>query len=162
MRLSTILALMFSAGLSGGCAYPGFLVAGQSTEADVRARMGTPTETRTDSNGDKLLDYATGPEGFETHRIRIGADGRMKEVTQLLSEEQLTKIVPGKSTKTDVRALLGKPAHELVLYVGLTWDWRYRTRGGNQPGFLVVSFNPDDTVGATAYTIDPAGGDRSR
>jgi hypothetical protein len=139
--------------LLGGCANPRALVAGQSTEADVRARMGAPNDTRVDPNGDRIWEYATGPEGFYTHMVRIGADGRVKEVDQVLTDEQLAKIVPGKSAKSDVRRLLGRPSHEDALPVGLTWSWRYK-KGDMLPGHLVVSFNRDDTVRDTIGIID--------
>jgi len=86
MRHFATLVLLSCIGLLGGCANPNSLIVGQSTRADVQARVGTPTETRVDSNGDQLWDYATGPEGIETHRVRIGADGKVKVVTQLLTE----------------------------------------------------------------------------
>ena len=156
MRFSATLVLLSCIALFGGCASPRSLVPGQSTAAEVRARMGTPTETRMGRDGDQLLEYATGPEGYETHVVRIGADGKVKEVSQILTEEQLEKIVPGKSTKAEVRQLLGRPADESVYFVGLTWSWRYK-KGGLQPGYLVVTFNPDDTVRDRIAIIDMPG-----
>jgi hypothetical protein len=146
---------MSGIGLLGGCAYPGSLVVGQSTAADARARMGAPTDTSKDRNGDELWDYATGPEGFETHRVRIGADGKVKEVTQVVTEDQLAKVIPGTMTRSDVRELLGRPAEEMTYGTGLTWSWRFK-RIGLQPGFLVVSFNPDGTVKDKIVLIDPS------
>jgi hypothetical protein len=148
--------LLICIGLLGGCAGPRALVVGQSGEADVRTRMGAPTDTRVDPNGDRIWEYSTGPEGFYTHMVRIGADGRVKEVDQVLTEEQLAKIVPGKSTKSDVRRLLGRSSHEDTFQVGLTWSWRYK-KGDVQPGYLVVTFNPNDTVRDTIAIIDMPG-----
>jgi hypothetical protein len=159
MRFLATLVLLSGIGLLGGCAYPGSLVVGQSTATDARARMGTPTDTRVDRNGDQIWDYATGPEGFETYRVRIGADGKVKEVTQLLNEDQLAKIVPGTMTTSDVRELLGRPAEEMTYGAGLTWSWRFK-RTGVQPGFIVVSFNPDGTVRDRIVIIDPSGDSR--
>jgi outer membrane protein assembly factor BamE (lipoprotein component of BamABCDE complex) len=156
MKLSAILVCLSCIGVLGGCANPRLLVVGQSTEADVRARLGNPTDTRVDRNGDRLWDYASGPEGVETHRVRIGADGKVKEVTQLLREDQLEKVVPGKMTQADVRDLLGRPSDESTYSVGLTWSWRFK-RVGVQPGYLVVSFNPDGTVKDKIVIIDPSG-----
>jgi hypothetical protein len=153
MRVSATLVLLSCIALLGGCANPRALVAGQFTEADVRAHMGAPNDTRVDPTGDRIWEYATGPEGFYTHMVRIGADGRVKEVNQALTDEQLAKIVPGKSTKSDVRQLLGRPSHEDAFPVGLTWSWRYK-KGDVLPGHLVVSFNRDDTVRDTIGIID--------
>jgi len=156
MRFSATLVFLSCVGLLAGCANPRFLVVGQSTITDVRARMGTPTDTRVDRNGDQLWDYATGPEGFETHRVRIGADGKVKEVTQPLTEDQFARVVPGTMAKSDVRELLGPPSDETTYGAGLTWSWRFK-RIGVQPGYMVVSFNPDGTVKDKIVIIDPSG-----
>jgi hypothetical protein len=154
---ATLMMLSFAA-LLGGCAGAGSLVAGQSTEADARARMGAPTATRTEG-GDKLWEYATGPEGFYTRLVRIGADGRVKEVTQLLTEEQFARIVPGQTTRTEVRNLLGRPSDETNYRAGLTWSWRH-LKGGVQPGYMIVKFNPNDTVAEKIIIVDQPGDSR--
>jgi outer membrane protein assembly factor BamE (lipoprotein component of BamABCDE complex) len=160
MKLSTALIALSCAGLLTGCSSPGSLTAGQS-EADVRARMGTPTDTRVDPNGDRVWEYATGPEGYVTYFVRMGADGKVKDVTQVLTEDQLAKVVPGKATKTDVRSLLGRPSFENSYPVGQTWSYRYY-KGGVRPGYLVVTFNPADTVTTTIAILDFTGGSRDR
>jgi len=158
MKLSAALIFLCCIALLGGCADPRFLVPGQSTTSDVRARLGTPTDTYTDRNGDQLWQYASGPEGFTTYQVRLGTDGRVKEVTQLLTEEQLAKVSPGTMTKAEVKNLLGRPTDETIYGAGLTWSWRF-SLGGNQPGFLVVTFNPDNTVRDKIVIIDPSGDD---
>lgn len=159
MKLSTMLIMASCIGLLAGCMNPRALVPGQSTEADVSARMGKPTDTSVDRNGDRLWEYATGPMGHETYLVRIGADGRVKDVTQLLTEEQLAKVVPGKTRKSEVRSLLGRPSEENLLPVGLTWSWFFY-RDGVQPGWLVVSFNPDDTVRDKIAIVETSGDSR--
>lgn len=158
MKLSAALLLLTCVGVLGGCANPRLLVAGQSTEADVRARMGNPTDTRVDRNGERVWDYATAPEGLETYRVRFGPDGKVKDVTQLLTEEQLEKIVVGESTQADVRLLLGRPWEEATYMPGLTWTWRY-SRIGSIPGWLIVTFNPDGTVRDKIAVVEQADDD---
>lgn len=150
-------ALILVGAMLAGCGSARSLVPGQSTEADVRAAMGAPRETRTDANGDLIWEYPTGPEGFYNYAVRMGPDRRVKEVTQLVSEEQLDKIVVGKTTRDEVRRILGRPAMETVYYVGPTWYWRH-LKGGTQPGYLVVTFNPDGTVSSKISIIDMPGG----
>jgi len=153
---ATLMMLLFAAFVAG-CAGPRSLVPGQSTEADVQAAMGKPRDTRTDANGDLIWEYPTGPEGFYNYAVRMGPDRRVKEVTQLVSEAQLDKIVVGKTTRAEVRQLLGRPALETVYHVGPTWYWRH-LKGGTQPGYLVVTFNPDGTVSSKISIIDMPGG----
>src|SRR5262245_13649378 len=161
MRFSAALTALSCAGLLAGCSTPGSLVAGQSTEADVRARMGTPTDTRADPNGDRVWEYATGPEGYNTYVVRMGADGKVKDVTQVLTEEQLAKVVPGKTTKAEVRNLLGRPSFENSYFVGQTWSYRYY-KGGIRPGYLVVTFSPADIATSTIALLDFTGDGRDK
>lgn len=159
-RLMT-LALVICVALLEGCASPRSLVVGQSTEADVRTHMGAPTDSRVEPNGDRIWEYPTGPFGHQTHMVRIGSDGKVKEVAQLLSEEQLAKVIPGQTTKSDVRKLLGRPSFEHQYLVGETWSWRHY-RDGIQPGWLVVIFNPESTVRDRYVIVDPPGDGRDK
>lgn len=143
-----------------GCAGPRSLVSPQATSAQALARMGTPTDIRFDANGDELWEYATGPAGLETYLVRFGRDGRVRDVTQLLTQERLMTVEPGKHTKRDVRHLLGRPSEINFLRNGEAWSWRFRL-GGVQLGYLVVGFNPDGTVRDRIVVLDSSG-DRSR
>jgi len=156
MKNAAALIALLLAALVAGCGGARSLVPGQSTEADVRAAMGAPRDTRTEANGDLIWEYPTGPEGFDNYSVRMGPDRKVKEVTQLVTEAQLEKIVVGKSTRDDVRRILGRPAMETVYHVGPTWYWRH-LKGGTQPGYLVVTFNPDGTVGTKISIIDMPG-----
>jgi SmpA/OmlA family protein len=137
--MKSALLMLFFAALVAGCGGVRALVPGQSAEADVRAAMGAPRETRTEG-GDQVWEYPTGPEGFTNYSVRFGADGKVKSVTQLVSEEQLEKIVVGKSTRDDVRRILGRPAEEKVYHFGPTWYWRF-LRNGVSTGYLIVTFD---------------------
>jgi outer membrane protein assembly factor BamE (lipoprotein component of BamABCDE complex) len=156
MKLLTLLAALLALSLAG-CGGFGDLVARESSKDEVRARLGAPTETRAASNGEELWEYARGPEGHETHRLRIGADGKVKEVTQLVTEERLMSVVPGKTTRDDVRQLLGRPSEQMMTRVGEAWSWRYRLNGVR--GHLVVSFNPDGTARERIVLIDAMNSD---
>jgi hypothetical protein len=136
------------------------MVPGQSTIVEMRARVGTPTDIRFDRNGDELWEYATGPMGYETHLVRIGTDGKVKEVTQILTEDQMLKLVPGTMTKADARNLLGRPSDQTFTASGTVWSWRFM-KFGVQPGFLTVRFNPDNTVMDRIVILDPSGGMRA-
>ena len=156
MRLWTTLTALLAIAALTGCASPRSFAPGSSM-VDVLARAGPPTDIRFDRNGDELWEYATGPEGTETYLVRSGSDRRVKEVTQLLTDEQLMKIVPGTMTKADVRHLLGRPSVQTFTGAGTVWSWRFK-RDGVQPGYLTVRFNPDNTVMERIAIIDPSGG----
>lgn len=144
--------LMLFMGLLGGCAGPGSIVPQQSTLSDVRAAMGSPTDIRRAPNGDELWEYARGPAGTETYLIRAGTDGRVKAVTQLLTQARFAKIVPNQTTRAEVRELLGRPSEELSLRGGTTWTWRVHV--GPQDGHFVVRFRPNGIVRDTALQVE--------
>ena len=154
----TLSALLVIATLAG-CASPRSFAPGSSI-VDMRARAGTPTDIRFDRNGDELWEYAQGPVGTETYLVRVGLDGKVKDVTQLLTDDQLMTIVPGTMTKADVRHVLGRPSDESFTGAGTVWSWRF-LRYGVQPGWLTVRFNPDNTVMERIAVIDMSGGERT-
>lgn len=156
MRYSAILRAVLSAALLAGCVSPTSFAPGSSV-VEMLARAGPPTDIRFDRNGDELWEYATGPQGFETYLVRSGPDRKVKEVTQLLTDDQLMKIVPGTMTKADVRHLLGRPSEQTFTAAGTVWSWRFK-RYGVAPGYLTVRFNPDNTVMERIAIIDPTGG----
>lgn len=160
MKRSATLVLLSCLVLLGGCVGPRALVPGQSTAVDARERAGIPTDIRFDRNGDELWEYASGPAGHETYLVRIGTDGGVKAVTQLLTEERLMSIVPGQATKQDVRNLLGRPSDQSFYTTGTVWSWRYSSYSG--PGFLVVQFNRDNTVRDRMVMLDPPTDDRQK
>ena len=160
MKIPSTLVLLLSIAALAGCAGPRAMVPGQSTIVEMRAKVGTPTDIRFDRNGDELWEYATGPMGYETYLVRIGTDGKVKEVTQILTEDQMMKLVPGTMTKADARNLLGRPSDQTFTASGTVWSWRFM-KFGVQPGYLTVRFNPDNTVMDRIVILDPSGGTRA-
>ena len=161
MKFPSTLVLLLSIAALAGCVGPRAMVPGQSTVVEMRARVGTPTDIRFDRNGDELWEYATGPMGYETYLVRIGTDGKVKEVTQILTEDQMLKLVPGTMTKADARNLLGRPSDQTFTPSGTVWSWRF-LKFGVQPGYLTVRFNPDNTVMDRIVILDPSGGSRNK
>jgi hypothetical protein len=123
---SAISVLLMVAGCAGYG--PGNLKPGQS-EADVRARMGEPTDRATLPNGGSRLDYARGPMGAHTYRIDLDASGRVQGIQQILTEANFEAVRPGQ-TPADVRERLGRPAEQRVGWrgVGEVWSYRYDHR----------------------------------
>jgi hypothetical protein len=147
--------------LLAGCGSHGGIVPQQSTNVEVRAALGNPTDVRFDRNGEELWEYARGPAGHETRLVRIGNDGRVREVTQLVTQERLMSLTPGKSTKPDVRHVLGRPSDISYPRAGEAWSWRFDF-GGTQLGHLVVTFNPDNTVKERMVVRDASSGEREK
>lgn len=157
MRRLTILTCLIL--LLAACGSPGDIRPRQTTSLQARAALGQPTDIRFDRNGDELWEYARGPAGFETWLLRIGPDGKVREITQLVTEERLMSVQPG-MRKQEVRHLLGRPSD--VTFTGAAEAWSWRFGRGQDPGYLVVHFKPDNTVRDRGVIMDQGSGDRSR
>jgi hypothetical protein len=94
-----------------GCAsFDGYsLVPGQSTAADVQAVMGQPAERYAGAGGDSVWFYPRQPDGRRNFAVTLSANGVLRSVEQRLTEENLRKLVAGRTTMQQTRELLGPP-----------------------------------------------------
>jgi hypothetical protein len=100
-------ALVF---LLSGCASTGQgLIAGQSTAADVVAKMGQPAERLPSADGDTVWFYPNQPFGRVTYAVRVAPDGRVRSVEQVLDQAHIARIVAGETTRAQVRETFGPP-----------------------------------------------------
>src|SRR5689334_1489633 len=91
-RFAGILLLPLSLLLAACAGYaPTHVQAGQ-TEADVVREMGKPTGRYSLPDGGTRLEYARGPYGKHTYMIDLGRDGRVQRWTQVLSEENFSRV----------------------------------------------------------------------
>ena len=147
--ISRFIPIALIIGLLAGCAMPSAIVPNATTADVLLQKLGQPTDKRANPQGGEFWEYAYGPAGTETWLYGIDKDGMVRSSTQLLTEERLQQIVPGKSTEADVRVLLGKP-REITRYREETaWEWRSRI--GIDYGIYVVRFGPDGR--ATGYNV---------
>ena len=109
-----------------GCAADGRnLRPGVSDAAAVRSDMGTPAEVLKLADGGEAWFYPRGRVGRQTYRAELGPDQRLRNVEQVLDEPHFARIVPGKSTREDVRQLLGPPEQEYRSYSETIWQYPY-------------------------------------
>ncbi|MGH8637737.1 MAG: hypothetical protein ACREUZ_11450 [Burkholderiales bacterium] len=124
----------------------------QSTLAEVRNAAGRPTDIRFDREGNELWEYATGPMGDQTYLVRAAMDGRVLDVTELITQAQFSKVVRNTSTKAQVRELLGMPSE--LQYFGAEAVWSWRMRISPQWGYYSVRFNRDGIAIETLVIMD--------
>src|SRR5215470_14836896 len=100
------------------------LVPGKSTSAEVEAAMGRPPEIVNLGGGEALWQYPRGPAGRETFVVRIGPDGRVREVSQVLSMQNLAHLRPGESTPEVALRVLVLPVRfvPMTLLQGYCWQ----------------------------------------
>jgi hypothetical protein len=150
-RASSVLS---AALLLVGCAGygPGNLAPGQ-TEADVRARMGDPTDRVSLPSGGSRLEYARGPMGAHTYRVELDAAGRVQRVSQVLTEANFESLRPGQP-KAVVRDLLGRPSEQRVGWRGVGEVWSYRYDYRVECRWFQV-WLVEDRVREASYASDP-------
>ena len=149
MKIFSVLFLLFP--LVAGAAGPG-LVPGKSTVADIEKKR--PAEKRV-VGGETVYYFPELPWGYVSYAARVGADGRLIAVEQRLTEENVRKVVTGKTTGKEVRDLLGPP-WEPIYYARMqrnVWTYPMRIESDPTPKWFVVHISPDGMVRET-YLFD--------
>jgi hypothetical protein len=147
---------MVAAALAACVSYGG-LVPGVSTMEEVRSASGRPTDVRLTPGGEEIWEYATGPQGYETHVVVFDRDGVVRSTTQVLTEDNIKRLVPAKTTRAEVRELLGRPGDAYTFNGSETWEWRFKPEGF-APETLVVFFGKDGIVSKVTRVMDAVGG----
>lgn len=131
--------------LLAGCASDGRnLRPAVSDAAAVRADMGAPAEVLPLAEGGEAWFYPKGL-GRQTFRVELGADGRVKSVDQVLEERNFDRIVAGKTTRAELRLMLGPPFYVWRLRGEQVWEYRYLW-GLEAPWTLRVGLAPNGVV----------------
>ncbi|MCK7501841.1 MAG: hypothetical protein MZW92_76470 [Comamonadaceae bacterium] len=74
---------------------------GVSTGFDVRDRMGTPTLEWRNADGSVTWEFARTPEGKVNYMVTIGPDNILREIRQVLTEENFAKVREGHDARRD-------------------------------------------------------------
>jgi len=111
--------------LAAGCASFSSVTPGDS-DVNVKDKVGAPATVWKNPDGSEVWQYPQGYYATQTFVITMGADKRVEEIHQALSEPYFSKIVPGMS-RDDVYRMLGRP-REIWNFPARdeeTWIWRY-------------------------------------
>ncbi len=153
MKKSCLALLAFLAGCasySGGGLQPG-----SATAADVEGLMGQPAARLAKADGSSVLYYPRGPAGRETFAAVLGPDGKLRSLEQVLTEANISKILPGTTTKEQVRELIGPPS-AVTRMPRLPRDvWEYKIGLNADPYVLWAQFSDDGVVREVFQAKDP-------
>lgn len=130
--------------LAAGCATSSLRPG--ASEAEVRQAMGVPALEMRAPDGTRLLAYPSGPFGLHTYMARIGSDGRLQRVEQVLDDDRFHAIQPG-MPKDELLRLIGPPS-ETMRFDNLrqtAWDYRFRDTWG-YVAILSVMIDDNDRV----------------
>lgn len=146
--------LLWSLLLLGACAsYDGRgLKPGEAGLEDVLSTMGQPALRWHDPDGSQQLAYPRGPAGFHTFMVRLGANGKLQGIENVLDEEHLADVRVGLSQEQVLR-ILGPSDARLTHYFKardeLAWDWRYIAPSGEPMRMMVLFDASSGTVRST-------------
>lgn len=130
---------------------------GVSTGEEVRKIMGQPNFEWKDADGTRIWEYPRTPEGIVNYMLVIGPDEVLREVRQVLTEENFNRVRPG-MRMDDVRYLLGQPAHQVrfPLNQETVWDWKTKVEPGME-WYFNVHFSDRGVVTRTSTNFVPKG-----
>jgi outer membrane protein assembly factor BamE (lipoprotein component of BamABCDE complex) len=130
---------------------------GLSTASEVREVMGRPNLEWKQDDGTRIWEYPRTPEGIVNYMLVIGPDNVLRDVRQVLTEDNFARVKPG-MTRDQVRFLLGRPAHQqyFSLQRETVWDWKTRVDPGME-WFFNVHFNEQGIVTRTSTNFVPKG-----
>jgi hypothetical protein len=150
---TTAMLLLLLAGCAG---YEGRgLVPGVSTAADVEALMGPAAERRKGLDGETVLWFPRLPYGRASYAARIAPDGKLMDIEQRLTEENLVRLEKGKMTAEDVRDLFGPP-NKVNQFPRMQREiWTYQMPAVTEWKVLFVQFSPDRVLREYYYMDDP-------
>jgi outer membrane protein assembly factor BamE (lipoprotein component of BamABCDE complex) len=135
------------------------------TPVEVSAQAGKPVAEGRFAGAERYWDYTDQPFGYTNYRVTFGSDERVRDVQNLLTEQNLVNLRPG-MTAQEVAALVGPSARRHSYWNGTT-SWTYRYRDGQIVKLLNVIFDRQGHVLSHYAEWDPAvysrgGGARSR
>ena len=129
-----------------GCASDPRNIAPGMSERDVDAAFGKPVAAGRLPGGGEYRDYSRQPFGFTISRVTFSQDGRVRDVHNLLTEDNFRNLRVG-MTPQEVAAVVGPvPVSEQRAYAGGTKSWRYRYRDYEVIKLLNVIYGPDDRL----------------
>lgn len=129
---------------------------GVSTGFEVRERMGAPTMEWRNVDGTLTWEFSRQPEGAVNYMVVVGPDNLLREIRQVLTDENFARVERGMS-EDNIRRLLGRPATRtpLALKKEVVWDWRYDAGPGRRMRFN-VHFGADGRVLGTSRSEEHA------
>ena len=157
LRRAIVKSLLLGAALLSGCAsFNGHgLIPGKSVPAEVEALMGPPAMRVVRDSGESLWYYPRQPTGLQTFVVRFSPAGVVQDIEQRLTEQNLQKLVPGATTTTEARELLGPPWRSSHNFLQHRDVWDYRMYNASQLEHnLHVQFSDDGLLREVVFIED--------
>jgi hypothetical protein len=147
------------------CASPQSLKPGTPI-AEARAMLGRPTAEVSLPDGGSRLQYSGQPNNQSVWNVDFDAQGRLRSVEEMMTDEAFLRVRAGKDTQADVLRDFGAPAEvfHYRLVNETAFMYRYYTHGRFHAAMFIY-FDPAGVVKRTETGLDPwmirNGGDRN-
>jgi hypothetical protein len=140
--VATLTVLAGCASFSGSS-----LVPGKSTAQEVEALMGVPAERIRLADGDTNWYYSRQPTGRMMFVLRMSPEGVVRSREQVLTEQNLTRLVRGVTTREQAREIVGPPwrISKLERQERDVWEY-YMFNVAHEEYFLYLQFSYDGIV----------------
>jgi hypothetical protein len=149
-RIIVVVSLLLSG--CGALVGPG-LVPGKTSATEVQASLGEPALRTRLAGGDTMWYYPRQPQGRQTYGLRIGPDGTLRSMEQLLTEENMGKLSSGSATRDAVREQFGPPWRQSSNDRAQREVWEYAMFNNQQwPYYLYAQFSSDGVL-RELYTL---------
>lgn len=147
----SICAALLSTALLAGCALDPVrsLTPGAPME-EVLGRFGEPYARTKQLDGAERWVYPTGPLGRSSYLVEFDRDGRVRSVTDMLTDRGFARIEIGRTTQDDVLAMFGPP-YRVIPFPRkreTAWDYRF-TDAWLYPAIFSVIFDERGVVAST-------------
>jgi hypothetical protein len=137
--------------VAGCAARVGTSVRPGMAQAEVARLGGKPIAEGRLPTGDPYWDYTLQPSGYYTYRVVFGPEGTVREVRNLLTEENFLNLKPGMS-ESDVAGLLGPARIRETYWLG-TYSIGYRFMRASTFMMMTAEFSRDGHL--TTYYWQP-------
>ena len=163
MSCRSLLTIALALALAA-CATPLSLKPGTSTE-EARSTLGRPTAEVRLPDGGTRLQYSGQPFNQSVVNADFDAQGRLRVVEQMMTDESFARVRSGKDRKEDVLRDFGPPADTFHYRLSneSAFMYRYHTHGGFKAAMFIY-FDPSGVVKRTETGMDPwsiGGSDRT-
>jgi len=149
--------------LLAACASPLSLKPGTSIE-EARSMLGRPTAEVRLPDGGTRLQFSGQPNNQSVVNADFDAQGRLRIVEEMMTDESFARVRAGKDTQADVLRDFGRPAETFHYRLSneTAFMYRYLAFGGFRAA-MYIYFDPAGVVTRTETGLDPwsiGGGNR--
>lgn len=147
------------------CASPQSLKPGTPI-AEARSTLGRPTAELKLPDGGSRLQYSGQPNNQSVWNVDFDAQGRLRSVEEVMTDDAFLRVRAGKDTQADVVRDFGAPAEVFHYRFSneTAFMYRYYTHGRFHAAMFIY-FDPAGVVKRTETGMDPwmirNGGDRN-